>query len=204
VELFVPTKVIYTFTYNSQPLPLGTEVSLSPLPGEWENFVASGTVDSSGQIVAPSLTALNPQGPLSVGGFVGAEWAGKVDIGVMTKLSNLSIDKHIVPFIYKEDVEDPSTILQPHLMSCNVFDYTMTVKYYQRPLVEQPVTVEGFGFTPTGVLVTDTQGRIRGNIQYSINDLPHYLVVGDHYSVSFNGLVYTFPGPKPVEFLPCQ
>jgi hypothetical protein len=67
-----PTKVVFTVTYQGAPLPAGTVVDLIFDPGELLGLSGSVALKAGGTFEAGQLTALVPDGPLSVQAGLGA------------------------------------------------------------------------------------------------------------------------------------
>jgi hypothetical protein len=202
LELYVPTETAFGFKYKGAALPGGLSVGLSAKVGQLENLTTSGLTDAHGNLVVPSLTAINAHGPIEVRGSVLSYSAGKVDLEVLMFADYLDLSFVSSPNIdYQFADLDPAE--GPYLKSCMNFGFVVKALYQGRLLVGANVYVSGFGYSPVTMLTTDQNGEVNGNLWYDGGQILEYMAVGNSYSFTVNSLTKTFDGPKPITFSDC-
>jgi hypothetical protein len=83
LEFLESTEVVFSFTYEGIPLPEGMPVELFTSNPEKVQGLPSGAVTGpGGRVVVQSLTALVPEGPLSIQGRVGGRTTNAVSFNV--------------------------------------------------------------------------------------------------------------------------
>jgi hypothetical protein len=204
LELFVPTRTVFSFSYKGKTLPAGIGVTLGADTQELENLPQSGLTGPSGEIAAESLRAISAQGPLAVKGAVTSYQAGEALLGVVVFAENLGLGFEVTPDVaarYPELGLDP--LGGPYLMPCSLFQVTLLASYRGFALANAVVNIDGFGFSPEGQTTTGQNGEIHGTVFYSKDDELEFATANGQYTLGFGGVSRSFKGPEAVVFQEC-
>ncbi|MDR2460831.1 MAG: inverse autotransporter beta domain-containing protein [Deltaproteobacteria bacterium] len=201
LELYRPTPVVLTLSYEGVALPEGTEVSFSA--SQLSGFPQSARVAHGGIVDLKGLEARYPEGPLELRAQLGVKSSNPAQFNVTVDPKLLHMESKLSTSF--GDYKDPeSGNILPIIYSCMKTDVTLSFQYRGQILENAPLIVTGAGLTGSGAKVfSNSWGEYQSSLYYDETNFDHY-ANDPYFTVDLGGTLARVAGPHLVGSSSCE